>query len=603
MHSAIAAGKLTDLKFDDDARRNSRGQDWPPRILYFRKLELMRIAGYFLLCCVVCRAQTVCPATPQYSPCDLVFDATAPQGLQAEIRSPKQATALVKAFDDGPGRRIIRFTPAEAGTYVYRLNDGKTGQFTATEASRPGWLRAANVHHFASVEGLTLTPHLWMGAMAGDLSSIDPARWKALVDTRAAQHFNHLGITLAGAGDAASFQSPEFFRAAEEKILYANRHGLIVDVAFMGPDGLMNRLLASREARQKWFTYALSRLAAFDVTWQGIEAWESYDNGRELLKEIAGYLTELDPYKHTRSSRTSSTTGALVDDGWLRYRSYETGDVAVGAIEQQVYQYPALSNFSVGVTDTDEFRRRLWRSTVSGQYPGTVIPNEQAAAQMKIWYEFMADSRHWELEPFFDADGFRGLALENVEYIVYVDKPGPVTVNLEDHRYDGVWFNPLNGQSVKVKEVKGKTFTGEPPDRSHDWVLRIAREGTKASMLKSYKFESREIVPQVIEGNPEKVPFEIVEPAGETLSLGTGAKFAVKLKRESKALSQMMYEWTGEVTVDGRSYRVIGSGSGGTFQIPANIAARYPAALHVKVTALNGLGKVYTLDRNYTLNK
>ena len=398
-------------------------------------------------------------------------------------------------------------------------------------------------------------------------------------------------------------RAAQFFHAAEEKILYANQHGIIVDLAFMGPDGLMNTLLASHDARQKWFTYALSRLAAFDVTWQGLEAWESYDNGREVLKEIAGYLTELDPYKHTRSSRTSSTTGSLADDGWLRYRSYQTGDAAIGAVEQQVYQYPAVNNFSAGISDTDEFRRRLWQSSVSGQYPDAAIPNELAAAQMKIWYEFMADSRHWELEPFFDADGLRGLALDGVEYIIYVDKPGPVTVNLEDHRYDGVWFNPVNGQFVKIKEVKGTVFKGEPPDRSHDWVLRIARDGTKASMLKSYKFESREIVPQVIEGNPDKVPFEVVEPAGNSLSLATAAKFAIKLKRESKALSQMLYEWTGEVTVDNRSYRVIGTGASGTFQIPANIAARYPAALHVKVTALNGLGKVYTLDRNYTLNK
>lgn len=548
-------------------------------------------------------AQTVCPPVPQYSPCDLIFEGNTATGLQAEIRSPKQVTALVKAFDDGPNRKIIRFTPAESGVYNYRLNDGKQGQFTATDVAKPGWLRAANVHHFAAVDGLTLTPHLWLGALTGSISALDLAQWKSLVDIRAGQHFNHLGVTLVSEADSDRFQAAEFFRAAEEKILYANQHGVIIDVAFMGANGLMNRLLPTREARLKWFTMALSRLAGFDVTWQGLEGWETYDNGRDLLKEIAGYLTDLDPYKHTRSTRTNSATGALADDGWLRYRTYEATDLAAGAIEQQIYQFPAVSNFAPGITDGEEFRKQLWRSAMNGQYPQPVVPNEQAAAQMKIWYEFMADSRHWELEPFFDAEGYRGLSLEGIEYIVYLDKPGPVTVNLEDHRYDGFWFNPLNGQFVKIKEVKGKTFTGEPPDRTHDWVLRIARDGTKASMLKSYKFESRQIVPQEIEGNPDKVPFEVIEPSGDTLSLGSTARFGVKLKRESKALSQMQYEWTGEVTVDGRGYRIIGTGATGTFQIPANIATRYPAALHVKVTALNGLGKAYTLDRNYSLTK
>jgi hypothetical protein len=63
----------------------------------------------------------------------------------------------------------------------------------------------------------------------------------------------------------------------------------------------------------------------------------------------------------------------------------------------------------------------------------------------------------------------------------------------------------------------------------------------------------------------------------------------------------MMYELTGEVTVSDRRYRVIGTGANGVFHIPANIARDYPAALHVRITGMNGLGKVYTLDSNYTL--
>ena len=69
----------------------------------------------------------------------------------------------------------------------------------------------------------------------------------------------------------------------------------------------------------------------------------------------------------------------MVDDGWLRYRSYQGGDDAIGAIEQQVYQYPAVSNFAAESVDADTFRHRLWNATASGQYPSTAIPNEQAA--------------------------------------------------------------------------------------------------------------------------------------------------------------------------------------------------------------------------------
>jgi hypothetical protein len=124
-------------------------------------------------------------------------------------------------------------------------------------------------------------------------------------------------------------------------------------------------------------------------------------------------------------------------------------------------------------------------------------------------------------------------------------------------------------------------------------------------MLKSYKFDSREelITMQEVEGNPDKVPFDVIEPAADTISLSKPPQFAIKLKRETKALQHMLYEWTGEVTVDNRSYRVIGTGAGGTLQIPANIARDYPAALHIKILGMNALGKVYALDRNYTLTK
>ncbi len=574
----------------------------------------------FAVIAVAASAQTVCQPTPEFTPCDIVFDIPSATGsidhlidLEADFRSPHNNTGLAKAFWDGGTRWVIRYSAAEPGSYTWRTRGtapglaGKEGQFTATPVDRIGWLRAANTHHFAFVDETNsnnLKPHLWMGAIVPGFTSMSEAQWRSLVDTRASQHFNHLGVTLVDQ-TAANFRTPEFFRAAEAKLRYANEKGIMIDVAFFGPDGLMDRLLPTRADREKWFTYALSRLAAFDVTWQGIEDWESYNDGRALLKEIYEYVDKLDPYKHPRSTRAGVSSGPVVDDGWLRYRSYQTGDDAIAAIDQQVYKYPSVNNFADAATDADTFRHRLWNATMNGQYPDAVIPNEQAANEMKIWYEFMDATRHWELEPFFDAENGRGLSLEEVEYIIYVEKPGPVTVRLEPHGYDVRWLNPATGQFVKAKEAKSESFTADPPDRTHDWILQISREGHKASMLKSYRFDSREggIVMQEVEGNPEKVPFDLVQPNADAISLASPAQYEIKLTSQKKALQHMMYEWTGEVTVDQRSYRVIGTGANGTFRIPANIAKDYPAALHVHILGMNALGKVYALDRNFTLTK
>jgi hypothetical protein len=185
-----------------------------------------------------------------------------------------------------------------------------------------------------------------------------------------------------------------------------------------------------------------------------------------------------------------------------------------------------------------------------------------------------------------------------------VEKPGPVDVHLDDkHKWDVAWINPINGERTELKDFKSEEFQGSPPDNLHDWVLHISREGTKASMAKSYKFESWEIVMQEIEGIPDKVPFDIEKPDGDAFSLSVQPPYKVKLKKETKATKKMMYLWTGEVTADQQGYRVIGAGPEGIFNIPQGLASRFPAGIHVRLIGMNGYGKVYVADKNYQLNR
>ena len=143
--------------------------------------------------------------------------------------------------------------------------------------------------------------------------------------------------------------------------------------------------------------------------------------------------------------------------------------------------------------------------------------------------------------------------------------------------------------------------TGEAPDTSHPWVLYIAREGHKESMAKSYKFESRPVPVQEIETDAKKIPFEIAAPPDNTIIAGVPTQFLAKLTRQTRATRAMMFLWSGEVVADGRGFRVFGTGSPGTFIVPASVAANFPAVLSVHVTALNANGKAYQADRVYQL--
>ncbi len=274
---------------------------------------------------------------------------------------------------------------------------------------------------------------------------------------------------------------------------------------------------------------------------------------------------------------------------WLGFLSYGTPSPDVGATEHQINQLPAVNT---GIKSA----RDLWNATMNGQYP-----DSGDGPYMAAWRKFMAGNRYWELEPYFDVDGGRAVALEDIEYIVYVEKPGPVEVTVENHGYDVAWINPLTGERIKAKDYKGQHFTGEPPDRSHEWVLHISREGTKEGMLRSYKFESRRVPVQEVEGTAEKVPFDVAMPPEGDISLSRPAPYELKIRRESRATRSLLVEWTIEAPADAEGYRVAGTGRQGTLQIPASIAHKLPAVVSVRVQILNANGKAYELDRAYRL--
>ena len=112
---------------------------------------------------------------------------------------------------------VIRFTPTEPGDWDFRVTsnlesfNGKTGQFSATESEAPGFVRVANVHHFAYTAREGNTPHLWMGDTLMRLAMVDDAAFRQFVDARAAQKFTHIrGNALGTANDTAkAFPSPD----------------------------------------------------------------------------------------------------------------------------------------------------------------------------------------------------------------------------------------------------------------------------------------------------------------------------------------------------------------------------------------------------------
>jgi hypothetical protein len=523
--------------------------------------------------------------------------------LQAEFRSPRFRTYLMPAFWDGHGSLVIRFTPTEAGEWIYRLSgnlaslEGKQGAFHAAESNSHGFIKVANLRHWATDDN---QPHLWMGYVLDRLAFLPAGEYARELDAAAANKFNHVRVSILGgkAEGATVMQTPYqpnvmYFDELDARLRQAHARGLTVDLVLASDPDSFAALMPDWRARERFIRYLVARYAPLNITWQGFEEFEESRNGRQLLKETGLAIKRLDPYHHPRSSNAKITSSPLLPDEWMDFViEASTGD-QVAAIERQLYQVPF-----VAITDA----AHLWNATMDGMYPEFRGGNQNMA---QYWFQFMTGARHWELEPYFDLDAGRAVALEDAEYIVYLEKPGPpVEVTVEKHGYDVSWFNPLTGTVVEQKKYKGEHFTGQAPDSSHPWVLSVAREGHLESMRKSYKFESRPPPVQEVEVTAQKVPFEITEPApGSALAAGKPAPYSIKLKRETRATRSMMYLWTADVPAEEQGFRVIATGARGTLQIPAGLARGYPAVLTIRVTALNANGKAYSVDQVYSLTQ
>ncbi len=450
-------------------------------------LALLILAAALLPASVL--AQTVCPPTPAYSPCEVVFEMSeaevranpnpyASVTLEVEFRSPRYRTYKLPAFWDGGNRIVARFAPTEAGAWDFRVSsnlarfDGKTGRVEATASDSPGFIKPRNTHHWGFTE--SDQPHLWMGDTCLRFAFLDQSSFDRLVEARARQKFNHLrGLVIGGAEDSAKVfpaldrPDPEYFRRLDQRILALNRAGLVADLVLAGGANHLAKLFPTPEQRERYVSYLVARYAALNVTWQGVLEFEDYENGRELLKEIGLLLKKLDPYDHPRSTGTASTSAPLFGDSWMTYVTQHSADASLGAIEHQLYAAPFV-NTGVGIGarggEADAFRKQLWNAAMNGQSPTIAASasdplDSPDARQMTVWFDFFSGTRYWELEPYFDVDGGRALALEipndeeveGIEYIVYVEKPGPVEIVLQNRKYDVAWVNPITGERVKQK--------------------------------------------------------------------------------------------------------------------------------------------------------
>src|SRR5436190_2609347 len=316
----------------------------------------MGLLRWLVVLAVPVWAQLPTCTVPVWSACDLAFDLEAGENpaavqLHGEFRSDKR-TLLIRAFKESDRKYVLRFAPTESGDWVYRLTssikrlDGQLGKATATASESPGFVKVANVHHFA-YEG-TAKQHLWMATAIDNFTKIARADFESTVTQKLGEKFTHLRVTIAKDDDLSE---------AADRIRAINMRGIVADVVLGG-------IPADRGERERYITDIVARFSALNITWMGGPAFENIPNGKAILKDAGTLLAKHDPYNHPRTSMANTTSSPLAGDQWMNLLSYGTSDPNVGAVEHQFFAMPAVNT---GI----QSQRDLWTATMNGQYPAS----------------------------------------------------------------------------------------------------------------------------------------------------------------------------------------------------------------------------------------
>ncbi|HZS55248.1 MAG TPA: DUF5060 domain-containing protein [Bryobacteraceae bacterium] len=572
----------------------------------------------------VCAAQLAAcsDGAKSFLPCELTFEwhdgelpsntsAYKDEVLNVEFRSPQHVTYLTRAFWNGGHSLNVRFSPTEAGQWTYRIStpikrlDNQESTFTVSDSGLPGFVGVANLRHWWTTNK---QPHLWLAASV-PLLQTDQATFESWLDARKHDGFTHIRgslLTLQAANKpliADSLPNFPYFNALDDRLIAATTRGFTLDLLLTDDSFVRSGAFSSWDQRDTLIRYLVARYGGLNVTWQGIEHYEDVPDGRALLKDLGASLQKYDSFRHPRSTDARSSSSPLTPDGWMNYMIESVENPQFGAVEHQFTEQPEIH--VINATDPDTFRHQLWSCTTNGEYPSVSyasLQNEANLRAIRTWVKVVSDTRHWEFEPYFDVDGARAVGLAEIGYIAYAQNPGIVEINFDRHKYSPIWINPSTGEEIPQKDWRGEVFSRPTPDNSHDWILDIEREGHKESMLRSVRFESIDPPVQEVETDPSKIPFDVVDPAGETISTKQAIPFKIKLTRANRASRTMQYIWWGEIVAGGAGARLLGVGSNGNFTFPSELANGAGQTLSLRIQAINANGKAYEIDKVYQLN-
>jgi hypothetical protein len=319
--------------------------------------------------------------------------------------------------------------------------------------------------------------------------------------------------------DYSRFQV-SYWQKFERALRYARDRDMIFSLVLDMNDSRVHPAPAGDDER-RFIRYAIARFAAFsNITWDLGDDLDQYRD--DAWTHATGTLIkQWDPYQHLATShpvdnvhqdRTSPWFDFTSFQEWSRTqhafmldqrkRQHSLGRIIPQTNEEYGYEdhYPMWAK-GLGSESADTLRRTAWEIVMAGAYQTS---GETARRGTNVWpdtgggwmngrgddsmtmfqgyahmVDFFTSFEWWKTEPHDELvnSGNYCLAKPGELYAIYLPHGGNVTVQLQPGEYNGVWWNAVTGETIKLPELKvsAASWTSRAAAGSTDWALLLTR--------------------------------------------------------------------------------------------------------------------------------
>lgn len=315
---------------------------------------------------------------------------------------------VVSAFNDGPGRTVLRFMPSRPGRYRYTVYQGTEstivgkGEFNCAASDARGPVRIHDIYHFRYQDGSTFFP---FGTTCYAFGYADPEDAESVMAGLRQSRFNKVRLNIlsklspersilpfASAAITAAQIQPDvaeaegsglklnhvYFRRLDDRLFLLRELGIQADLIFFYPHDPLTGNNIARSLCDQYIQYVVSRYAAFHNVW-----W-SAANEHDLIKtrdtpdwdHILALIQSSDPYAHLRSIHHSRTrfdhTKPLVTHASLQQTDFQNAELYrstwLKPILWDEIEYEGDIPARWGNLSAQELTHRFWQVMLTGTY-------------------------------------------------------------------------------------------------------------------------------------------------------------------------------------------------------------------------------------------